>query len=80
VDKFNRLLELDFTLADKCIGVKVVWKVVKCTKQFALTVVRNAKFLLSLTRVDRYIAENVGLKEDRPGQVLAEEDTRHCIR
>jgi hypothetical protein len=47
---------------------------VKCTKQFALIAVKNAKFLSNPTAQDQYTAESVLPRE---GQVLAEEDTRH---
>jgi hypothetical protein len=50
---------------------------VKCTKQFALIVVRNAKFPSNPTAQDQYTAESVMLREDPQGQILAEEDTRH---
>lgn len=36
----------------------------KCTKLFAVTAEKNAKFLSNLTLADQYIAGNVGQKED----------------
>jgi hypothetical protein len=36
----------------------------KCTRQFALTVERNAKFPSNQTEADQYTAENVTLSED----------------
>ncbi len=50
----------------------------KCSKRYALNVARNAMFLLSLTQVDRYIAENVGLREDRRDEDHSD-DTKHDI-
>jgi hypothetical protein len=37
----------------------------RCTRQFAATVERNAKFPSNLTEADPYTAENVILNEDR---------------
>jgi hypothetical protein len=61
-------------LQTKSIGVKVVWKVVKCTKQFALIAVKNAKFPSNPTAQDQYTAESAMPKEDPQGQTLAAED------
>jgi len=92
MDKFNRegniseiaqeakLLELDFILAIKIIGVKRAWKVEKCTKQFAPIAVKNAKFPSNPTAQDQYTAKSALPREDPKGQVLVEEDTRRCIR
>jgi len=60
--------------------VKTAWKVVKCTKQFALIAVKNAKFPSDPTAQDQYTAESALPREDPQGQTLAEEDTRHRIR
>jgi 3-hydroxymyristoyl/3-hydroxydecanoyl-(acyl carrier protein) dehydratase len=60
--------------------VKTAWKVVKCSKQFALIAVKNAKFPSNLTAQDQYTAKSALPREDRKGQILAEEDTRHRIR
>jgi hypothetical protein len=37
---------------------------VKCTRQSALTAVKNAKCHSNLTQADQFTAENVGLRED----------------
>jgi len=60
--------------------VKTAWKVVKCTKQFAPIAVKNAKFPSNPTAQDQYTAKSALPREDPQGQILAEEDTRHCIR
>jgi len=39
-------------------------KTEKCTRLYALTVVRNVRFRSNLTEADPYTAENVMLKED----------------
>jgi len=55
-------------------GVKTAWKVVKCSKQFALIAVKNAKFPSNPTAQDQYTAESAMLREDPQGQTLAAED------
>ena len=54
----------------------MLWKVVKCTKQFAPNAVKNAKFPSNPTAQDQYTAESAMLREDPQGQVLVVEDTR----
>ena len=49
--------------------MKVVWKGVRCTKRFALIVVRNAKFPSNPTAQDQCIAENVTQSEDPLGKI-----------
>jgi hypothetical protein len=57
--------------------VKVVWKDVKCTKQFALIVVRNAKFLSNPTAQDQYTAKSALLREGQQDQIVLIGDTKH---
>jgi hypothetical protein len=47
------------------------WPRKKCTRQFALNAVRNAKSHSSLTRVGQFTAENAGQRKD-----LKEVDTK----
>jgi len=47
---------------------------VKCTKQFALIVARNAKFHSNPTAQDQYTAESALPREDPQGQTMAVED------
>jgi hypothetical protein len=54
--------------------VKTAWKIVKCSKQFALIAVKNAKFPSNPTAQGQYTAESVMLREDPQDQTLAEED------
>jgi hypothetical protein len=55
-------------------GVKRAWKIVKCTRQFALIAVRNAKFPSNLTAQDQYTAKSAMLREDPKDQTSAAED------
>ena len=54
--------------------MKTTWKVVKCSKQFALIAVKNAKFPSNPTVQDQYTAENAMLREDPQDQTSVEED------
>ncbi len=56
------------------VGVKKLWKDVRCTRQYALIAERNAKFPSSLTRTGQSTAESAGLREDPKDQVSAAED------
>jgi hypothetical protein len=51
---------------------KYIWKIEKCTRQLALIVVRNAKFLLSLQKANQLDAKIV-LERTNPKEVLAVE-------
>ncbi len=52
------------------------WKVVKCTRLFVQSAVRNAKFPLSQMAQDQFTAENVMLKEDHKDQTGHIEDIK----
>ena len=46
-------------------GVEIAkWQRKRCTRQFALTVERNAKSPSSLTQADQFTAESVGPREE----------------
>jgi len=50
---------------------------VRCTRQFALIVARNAKSPSNLTQAGQFTAEIVGLREDRKEETI--EDTKQRL-
>ena len=53
----------------------IIWKIEKCSKQYALTVVRNAKFLSSLLKANQLDAKIASEKTSHKKVLAAEIET-----